>query len=145
MAFLQWKEEYSVGIDHIDEQHRGMIQLIDDLAEAVFAGQGRLVLEDILESLLAYTRSHFKDEEAMMERAAYPGLEQHRELHRELTAQVRDLQDRYENGEESISTEVLYFLRDWLTNHILSEDQGYREYVLRDSEGEAGAGEATAG
>ncbi len=63
MAFIAWTDELSVDIGEIDEQHKKLINMINDLSYAMSKGKGRDVIEAILVGLRDYTVEHFAHEE----------------------------------------------------------------------------------
>ncbi len=125
MAFMTWTDKLSVGVDTLDQQHKVLIETLNDLHAAMMKGQARAVAGKILNDLVKYTVDHFAAEEAMMEQAQYPALASHRLAHRELTKQVGDYVARFEKGDITLSVTLLNFLSDWLTKHIQGEDQKY--------------------
>jgi hemerythrin len=129
MALLTFDKTYSVGIQFVDEQHEGLFDTLNELHAAMLKGQVNAVIGRLLQDLLAYTRSHFAAEEAMLAKAMYPGLGEHQSKHKMLTAQVAEYVDRYKRGEVALSVHLLNFLRDWLTSHILREDRAYSAWL----------------
>jgi hemerythrin-like metal-binding protein len=125
MAFLAWSSKLSVGVKAIDEQHKGLVDTLNELHTAMLSGQAAGVTGPLLRKLVDYTHSHFASEEAMMASAQYPKLAEHRTHHRELTKQVSDFVTRFEKGEITLSLHLMNFLRDWLNNHIMKEDKEY--------------------
>ncbi len=126
MPFILWNQALSVGIPSIDRQHRQLVDIINDLHDAMLAGKAKDISGQILENLLNYTRNHFAAEEAMMTAANYAGLAAHKLRHRNLTRQVEGYVLRYHRGEITLNLHLMHFLRDWLTNHIQQADQDYR-------------------
>jgi len=124
-VIFPWREAYSVGMPEIDEQHKGLIRLINNLQNAMMEGNGKSVVSGILDDLVRYTHSHFTFEEAVLRRGGYSQLAAHCEEHKRLTAQVIELRDKFKAGKVTISMEVMKFLKDWLAEHILSRDKAY--------------------
>lgn len=79
----------------------------------------------LLRKLVDFTHTHFTDEEAMMAAANYPGLAEHKIKHRELMKQVEQYAARHERGEITVNLQLMNFLRDWFTTHILKEDMQF--------------------
>ncbi len=127
MALFEWKSEYSVSVKRFDGDHKKLFSLLNELNDAMALGQGRFVIQSVLQQLLDYTRQHFAAEEAAMRTVAFEGLSSHIVEHRELTAKVEEFAAEYKNGGSSVTIEVLYFLRDWLDHHILCTDHKYKE------------------
>jgi hemerythrin len=129
MALLTWNDSYSVGVNVLDGQHTGLFETLNELHAAMMKGQAKNLTGPILNRLIEYTQEHFAAEEAMMAAAKYPGLVQHRAKHRELTNQVIEFAGRFDRGEIALSPELLTFLRDWLTVHIMKEDHQYGPWL----------------
>jgi len=131
MPFINWDSKYEFGIQEIDNQHKKLADLINKIYDAHNEGHGRDVLGSVFIDLVFYTKIHFNKEENYMEEANYPNLDEHRKLHRELTDQVHQLEQKYKSGDLNIDNKLLDFLKDWLTNHILKEDKKYVPYVKK--------------
>lgn len=129
MAIVTWTDSLSVGVKSIDDQHTVLFNAINDLHAAMMKGQGRTKVGELLCTLLVYTRSHFSEEEAIMEKFGYPGLATHCIEHRKLTKQVEEYIDRYQQGDLTLSLDLAGFLSDWLKNHIQSTDKSYRPWL----------------
>ena len=93
------------------------------------AGQGRTILAGIVHELDRYTQTHFLAEEALLQRAQYPNLAEHRSQHQKFVAQVKKFTDDLEKDNLANSITVLMFLKDWLANHIKQTDKAYSEHL----------------
>lgn len=130
MVLITWQDSYSVGVELIDNDHKLLVSLINQLNDASEGGQGRDVVGSVLNVLVEYTNSHFSREEMLMAKGGYPDLVAHQSHHRALSKQVHEMVERYRGDHgAAVDREVLTFLRDWLTNHILGVDMHYRPYV----------------
>jgi hemerythrin-like metal-binding protein len=135
MPQLQWTPDMSVGVASLDEDHRFMLGLLNDLEESIAAGGGDDAVTSILDALLDYTGYHFEREEAMMRAAGYPDVETHAHTHWVLKTQVTHIRERFIASPGSIhDREVLAFLRNWLTSHIMGRDKLYAPFVAARSE-----------
>ncbi|MDR1351006.1 MAG: bacteriohemerythrin [Zoogloeaceae bacterium] len=123
-----WSDEYSVGIVEIDTQHKTLFRLINRLHQAILNREGSKTCGGILDELVDYTRIHFTLEQTLMRIGHFPEYEAHCEMHRALVAEVELLQRKIASGQVAISFELLHFLRNWLTKHILGEDMKYGVY-----------------
>ena len=130
MAVIQWSVQLSVGVPAIDSQHKQLINMINDLYDAMMGGKGSEALDKIIKDLVVYTKIHFRDEEAFMEKHGYPGLAQHKLVHEKLKTQVMDVLGKLQSGKMVASVSVGNFLKDWLKNHILSEDKKYSMHIV---------------
>ncbi|MFC2104815.1 hemerythrin domain-containing protein, partial [Bacteroidota bacterium] len=72
MEIIKWSDDYSVGINEIDNQHKGLVIIINELFNLISEGKSKNKLEEIFNHLTDYTKKHFTAEEKMMEKFAYP-------------------------------------------------------------------------
>ena len=125
VGIIQWTDEYSVGVVHLDEQHKGLIMLINRLAEE---GHRSSVVEDTLDALDRYAREHFTAEETLLRACDDPDLDEHRRQHRafeEWLSAIRQVH-RFTTTTDPFAETVNAFLRSWLVNHILETDMAYK-------------------
>jgi hemerythrin len=129
MAFVDWNDKLSVGVASIDDQHRQLVALINQLHDAMREGKGKAMLVQVSKDLLAYTKSHFNHEETLLRTHGYPELPSHRAVHDKFTEQVFDVHKRLEGKESVLTMDVMAFLRTWLTDHIMKTDQQYAAFL----------------
>ena len=127
---VEWSEELSVGIQEIDEQHKVLVNLLNQLHDAIHQRHGSEAARKILDELADYTRIHFAVEESLMRVLEYPDYEAHKQQHEDLIQQLVDLKEKLDTGGHSISFELLHFLKVWLTKHILESDKEYSPHFL---------------
>jgi hemerythrin len=121
-AFV-WTEAYSLGQPDIDREHKALFRIAQELNDAMLRGDAQEELAGLFARLVAYTRFHFANEEALMRAANYPETAAHVREHDRLTAKVAALQRQFEDGKASVTMETMEFLRRWLDHHILGTDQ----------------------
>jgi hemerythrin len=124
-----WSDYYNVGIGRIDAQHRGLVDLLNELNAAVAAGREHSELERILAGLAAAAVSHFATEEGLLTKFAYPSYDQHKAEHGRLMAQVRLLQEKVRKKETSGTPELVAFGERWLIGHIVYLDKKYTAHL----------------
>jgi len=129
MALITWDQSYSVKVKRCDEDHQKLFALINALHDAMRVGKGRSLIGQIVAELSAYTQTHFRAEEALMEKANYPALPGHRVEHQRFIARVAEFQKDLDAGAVGNSVAVLEFLNDWLAKHIKKLDQGYSAHL----------------
>ncbi len=125
MAALAWSPEYATGVAVVDAQHQELFARVATLHSAMMSGAGRAKVIELVGFLADYTVKHFAEEEALMVRARYADLDQHRGLHKTLLGQVGDLHAKLNRGETLKTLEVTEFLGGWLRHHILKIDHAY--------------------
>ena len=127
MAHLEWSSTLDTGVDIIDEQHKRIVNYINQLYDAKESGDTSGV-GGVIDELVDYTISHFAFEESLMEQAGYAFLEPHKKVHELFTKKVNQFVTRYKDGEDVLD-DVLNMLQRWLINHIKNEDGDYSEKV----------------
>lgn len=130
MALFNWEEKYSVGIESIDEQHKELIDMINSLHTAMHEGKANTSIEVILDALVDYTKTHFKDEEDLFRKYAYPHLEEHILEHNKFIDTVGTFVQDFKNKKIGLSVKILDFLSDWLKDHILLSDKKYSSFLV---------------
>jgi hemerythrin len=129
MALFTWNDSYSVKVAMCDQQHKKLFEIINNLADAMRIGKGNDVVGKTVGELLAYTRTHFQQEEALLQKTNYPQLAAHQELHRKFVQDIESLVQRAKEGKATNSIQVLNMLRDWLVNHIQKTDKAYSGHL----------------
>jgi hemerythrin len=129
MSMFAWKQEYSVGYPEIDNQHKKLFELAEQLYEAMAGGKGNNVLAKTLGNLIAYTKGHFANEERLMQLHHYPDYAKHKADHDALTARVVGFQKEFEAHRTALSIGLLQFLKDWLSHHIGETDRKIAAYL----------------
>lgn len=123
--YLVWKDEYSVGIEEMDNDHKKLLNLINQLQTAVHYYTGKEFEEKALDELVDYTKTHFKKEEKLLEDNGYADLEAHKLQHEKFIAKVTSFLEQYKKDSDMTMTDTLEFLKDWLIKHINGTDKEY--------------------
>ncbi len=123
--YINWDQSFSVEIKQIDQQHKKLVDLVNQLHKGMKAGNSKLLMGKILDELVNYTAEHFKTEEDIFERIKYARKEEHERIHEDLVGKVIEFQKSFHSGNALISMDLMNFLKDWLVNHIKGEDRKY--------------------
>ena len=123
--YIPWSPNLETGVSKFDQQHKALVGMVNELHNAMMERKGKEVLGKILDRLVSYTASHFKDEEKAFEKYNYAEKLQHKKEHDDLTAKALDIQGKFNKGEAVITIEVMNFLKDWLNKHIVGTDKKY--------------------
>jgi len=129
MAFMDWNDNLSVNIKEIDEQHKKLLAMINELFDAMKTGKGKEVTGKTLTGLIEYVGTHFANEERLMEKHNYPGFIAHKGEHTKLTQQAKDIHHQFLQGKPVLNVELMNFLKSWLQNHILGTDKKYSPFL----------------
>jgi hemerythrin len=123
MQFLEWKDSYNIGVKEIDNQHRGLFDLISKLSTSrLYEPDGKYFFLT-LNKFLEYAQVHFSTEERYMKEAQYPKFIEHQHEHELFIAQVSKLVQDVENKKSDVENKILDFLKEWYLAHILGTDR----------------------
>lgn len=128
MSIVEWKDEYSVGIEQFDSQHKKLFKLLDMIFEAMKDGNANELIGSVLDELTDYYKTHFADEEILMEKYKYPDIENHKFEHKTFADKVSKINMKYQTGKMVLTIEIASFLKEWLVNHIQGLDQNYTDF-----------------
>jgi hemerythrin len=131
MGYIRWSEKYSVNVTKIDEQHKKLVSLINEMYDAMRAGKGKDILEAMIAKIVDYTVYHFNTEELLLQQYDYPEYKEHKELHDNLSKKARDLKETFDQGNKPTTIDVMLLLTNWLNAHILVEDKKYELYLCK--------------
>jgi hemerythrin len=119
-----------VGVTLLDDDHKKLVGLVNELYDGIQAGAGKESVGKVLDRLIDYTKVHFAHEEQFFSQTAYPASAAHKKEHDALCQQVVAVQEKYRAGAgNTLSFEVLNFLKNWLVNHIQGSDKKYGPYL----------------
>ena len=127
-VLVTWTSDLTVNVALIDDQHKKLLQLVNDLYAAMKAGKSASILERLLSDLAEYTVYHFDTEEKLFDQFNYEEAGPHKKVHAELKAQVVDFLTKLRSGQASVSMDLLHFLKDWVVNHISRTDRRYSQF-----------------
>ncbi len=126
---LTWKDSYSVGIESIDNDHKKLIMLINNLQTAKDFKTDPQFEKQTLDEVINYTLYHFEREESFMEENGYPDFLPHKAKHQELIYKVNEYVKTYNKGGDGAIEALLKYLKTWLISHINGTDQEYAEFL----------------
>ncbi len=128
MISISWSDKFSIGVEIIDEQHKKLFQLINELNSNITGNSSKQILSSSLDALISYTEYHFREEEDYMFNVSYPRFEQHKAVHDNLKEQVINFKRKIQEGEDD-PKQFLDFLYDWLTKHIMEQDKKIGKFM----------------
>lgn len=125
-----WSDDYLIGIEMLDEQHKKFFRLAHHLFNECLADEGEENVSSALKGLGSYVIKHFSAEETFMDKIGYPRLEEHKQLHAKFLTKYYEMEKELnELGiSEKLVNKVLSTLMDWLKEHIASEDSDYAKF-----------------
>ncbi|HWR62333.1 MAG TPA: hemerythrin family protein [Clostridia bacterium] len=128
---ITWKDDLSIGVPQIDNQHKELIKRIDGLFEACNKGQGKAEVMKVTDYLGQYVVTHFSDEEALQKKYGYPDYNNHKQLHTQFIKDFETLKDSMDRDGVSpaLVIKLNKLLIDWLLNHIKKADRALGDYI----------------
>lgn len=130
MPLMTWTEEMSVKVKVLDDDHKTLIAMLNELNDGIESNRARAVLESVVGKLSNYTRVHFAREEHLFATTGYAEGPAHKAEHTLLARRVMNLQARFEAGQSrELGMETMAFLKNWLTDHIMGSDQKYGPHL----------------
>jgi len=125
-VFFPWTEEYEIGVKLIDNDHRELFDVVNDLYAAIQNTLTPELLREITDRLARYANEHFEREEHLMAEYRYPKLAEHRRKHYEFIRVVYAVRKiEVECPERLDPRRLLGYLEVWLNRHILEDDKAY--------------------
>lgn len=128
---LEWKEEYSLGLQEIDNQHIKLIELINRLYDAFIKRQQSDEVIKVIVELSEYIDVHFSTEEVYFKRFNYAETTEHIKEHHFFIEKVKEFQTQVKENKGRYVFNIINFLQDWLVNHITVTDKKYIECLKK--------------
>jgi hemerythrin-like metal-binding protein len=131
VVFVQWESKYALGVKSIDEQHKHLFDLTNELYEKCHLGESAVHDQFIktLHLMVKYVIEHFSAEEKIMEQIGYPRIAEQKEQHAGFTRKIIEESKKFESGTYGVPQELVHFLRDWIISHIAVFDQVLADYI----------------
>jgi len=119
-AAMKWSDEYSTGVERIDNQHKMLFRMSEDFRTSLDDGLGDRIYDGLLKSLDMYARSHFRLEENCMASCECPAAKENSGAHRRFMETLREFQDRYsaDGFAPGEARELVDYIDRWLSDHI---------------------------
>jgi len=130
--FVTWDDDFSVGFAAIDNQHKDLVLMVNELFKGCERGAvaADMAFLRTIRKALEYAKNHFADEEKYMAQSGYPNLNEHKKQHEDFVVTVIKATHGFEAG-ETAPLEMARFLKDWLLNHIAISDKQYAPYLAK--------------
>ena len=126
-----WSKKYSVGIELIDNQHRELVNLTNELFQACLSPEKELetTFKETMSRMVEYVRFHFATEADYLKKINFPGYQNHIMLHDQLVKKILDAVKDYNDGKKYVPNSFVRTLKDWVFGHIAVYDQIYASHV----------------
>jgi hemerythrin-like metal-binding protein len=128
---IHWKEDYNLNIKEIDQQHKKLFDIINVVYDSMIREEEDEVLGQAISDLSDYAFVHFKVEEKYFEQVGYEDAPFHIAEHRKFLDRIETFRMEYSVNGAKYAKEVMFFLQEWLNNHILHVDKKYMETFIK--------------
>ncbi len=132
---FNWKAEYSVGIEVIDDQHKKLFEMGQAMSDLVTNHAGEDIYDELtvmFDELISYTKYHFSEEEELMAKVNYSNIEKHKVEHQKFIDKLSDFNlDSMDQDQSKFALDLLKTIATWIFKHISGEDFLYREDMKR--------------
>jgi hemerythrin len=131
ISVISWNDNLSVGIELIDNQHKNLIALTNQLFQACTRGGDtrESAFKDVMNGMVNYVRIHFATEQELFRRINYPKYAEHKREHDNLTVKVIESSQEYGEGKKTVANDFAKFLKDWILSHIAHSDKLFAYYI----------------
>jgi diguanylate cyclase (GGDEF)-like protein/hemerythrin-like metal-binding protein len=127
---LVWKDSFCSDNPLIDAEHQSLFQVSNELFNAILSGRPSPEISIIIGRLLADVTRHFQNEQMILEKAGFPGLQKHLEDHAKLLARGVELSGRFEASTLSVGDVFQFLAYDVVMIHMLEADREYFPYII---------------
>lgn len=128
IKLIVWDESLSMGDPHIDEDHKALLSMVNDLYRGLKTSDMHKLDEAVYQKLKSHCETHFAQEEAYMQKISYPELDRHRSEHVAFLENVESFHQDYLNGNKTRGLELVSMLSSWWNKHIAGADKALAEY-----------------
>jgi len=130
---ITWSSSLSCGIKLIDDQHKGLVELVNDMFNHVTGNvaEEKGYFNKVIQEAVKYVKVHFATEEKIMLATKFVGYPEHKKAHDNFVlAVVANIKD-YEAGKRLTLSSFTRFLKEWILSHIAVMDKQYFEYFKK--------------
>ena len=131
MVKIEWNDGLATGIEIVDDQHKMLLEKLNDISEAIENQQGVDVIIRTLDFMMDYTDFHFGAEEEHMMKNQYPRIEYHKKMHNEFVDTLITMVNEFreDGATDRLAESVNIYLFNWLVTHIKGVDGAYGKYL----------------
>jgi hemerythrin len=131
--YVTWSNSYSMGIKLIDDQHKGLLDFVNELFNHATGNEAdeRVYFKIVIHQAVQYVKDHFQSEEKLMIATKFPGYSEHKKAHDQFTLTVVKSVKDFESGKRLVLEKFAYFLKDWVLTHVAVMDMQYAAYFRK--------------
>jgi hemerythrin-like metal-binding protein len=129
MTILEWRDDFRIGIEEVDHEHRALIDLIKSLHAALGGEHSGERVEEFLGEIFASISAHFALEEKVMRSRRYDALADHKADHERLLDDLRDMMDEQAAGGVLDEQRFAARLMEWFGLHFRTHDARLHRFL----------------
>lgn len=127
--FIIWRKDIEIGIEKVDNQHKKLITLINELYNSYIKKTHKDKVIETISSLKEYSIYHFNTEEKIFDEKKYPHKAEHVAEHEKFITKISEFCEKYEKQEGVLTLRLLMYLQKWVLDHIKKEDKKYAQFL----------------
>lgn len=128
IAYIRWEPSNSVHVEILDEQHRKLFDIVNDLIDEIEMGSDRLL--PVIHELIDFLVIHFRQEQMVMTESGYPDILRHIQEHQRFAEKAKEFFQEYKSGDVDMEYKWITYLKAWVYDHTTNMDREYGEYLL---------------
>jgi len=129
MGLINCNAMLSVGVKQFDDEHHQLVEITNQLHDAIKAGSGAQAVKETLQQLSEFATRHFQSEEQLLAQYEFPKLAEHQLAHQEILIRLGRFQIELQDNVQPIQNHLMQFLLDWLTSHTKAVDKQYGSFL----------------
>ena len=129
MELISWDSSFSVNVEMIDKQHQMLVQMVNDLNNAMLNGNEKETIGKLINKLITYAAMHFAREEHYFDTFGYPETDMHKNQHNDFEKKVSAFESDFKADRQSLSQDIMQFLSNWLVEHIKGSDKKFGPFL----------------
>ncbi len=131
--YISWSASYSMGIKIIDDQHKGLLNLVNELFSHSTGNEAEEMayFKEVIHQVVEYVKYHFQAEEKLMIATKFSGYAAHKKVHDAFTLEIIKSVKDFESGKRLVLEKYAYYLKDWILTHIAVMDIQYAAYFRK--------------
>jgi hemerythrin len=128
---IEWDNRYAVGIEQIDEQHRALLKMVNNLCfdNRMDEDPSKIFFQMTVHDVMRFLQYHFLSEEELLERIKYPDIAAHKQQHSNFVKEVFDKLDQPGKNQQPVPQNITHRLRNMIITHITLIDKKYATYI----------------
>jgi len=135
MPVLNWNDRYSIGILQLDMHHQHLFFLMRKTYGNFINKAHHQDLDLLFDEIIDCATYHIAAEKQYMLESNFPGINKQKKDHDLFFLRIVEMSKSYRRGERHLLIEMLSFLHNWLSTHIIHSDAEFGLFVAKNKTG----------